>query len=171
MYNENKRKRKEVGKMKYLKLVNKINTYALGIFFVALSIGMIRPNDFETLLIGSAIILFFITFICGGLTFSCANRVAVNMETADLSVVPKRRMIILTVICVSEIAAMLLFIQNSIVIWAIGVLVISYFFTAQEYCIIPEIEKSEKFKVSFPVFLVPFAVLSVFVNIPFVECT
>lgn len=146
--------------MKYLRILNKINTYALGIFLLGFMLGIREPfeYEYEDSMELCAVILFFITFICGAITFYCADKADVNrngLYAEDSKLLPKRRMIFWAVVCAVEIILLLCFVQSSILIWTIGVLFFSYIFAAFEYIVIPEIEASKKFKLSLPGLFLP----------------
>lgn len=143
--------------MKYLTILNKINTYMLGVYFASIVIDLknIAFPEYDQGLLICTLILFLTTFVCGGLTLHFADRAVIEFKVTldDIRLLPKRFMIITGLLCTAEMIFLFRFIDNQAVIWAMIVLPISYGFVIAEKIFIPRITESVKYKLSMPVYL------------------
>lgn len=145
--------------MKALKALGKINTFALSGYLIYFILGY---NDFfiskeQTGVVAVALVQFFTTFICGGITLVYANKADISNEISfeEIKSLPKSPIIFWAVICLAEIITLLLFYQTDFVIWCIATLVISYFFTLMVRIVVPKIKKSSCYKMGLPWYVYP----------------
>lgn len=143
---------------RFLEFLRKINTFMLSSYLIYLVIDF---QDFfhskdQSGIAFFAILLFFTTFICGGIILVYASRkdIESSISLDDIKQF-KAKNTFWGIICAIEIVILLLFLHQEIVIWCVAVLIISFGFTIAERAIIPQIVDATIYKISVNPILIP----------------
>jgi hypothetical protein len=146
--------------MKKLKILSNINGLAVGAYIPYI---LLNYNDFfyakdkSTGVMGLSLVMFFATFICGGITLVIAGQrdVDSSFDFKEIKNVSKATLIILFSVYLVGIILMIWKVRNDTVIMYIGFSTITLAFTIAEKIIIPKIDTSTTYKISLPWYIYP----------------
>lgn len=151
---------------RFLENLRKFNTLALAsylIYFIVDYQDFFHSKEQSGIII-VGLFMFFTTFICGTITLSYADKKSIDTSASFKDILQfKPQLIFWGIICLIEIAILLIFHNNDRIFWCIGCLVISYSFTIMERIVVPKIEESKTYKITLPFYIYPIPFVFFFV--------